>query len=304
MNLGAIEALLLRALQPALPDDVECLAGPLWLGPAAGVRGQVFVHAARYDDAGGTTREGARSARRPWAAPGGAAGFAEERPACIEIDLQTLAVLAWQAQWLAGRIVAPALRALHGLALLPLGDPDDALARLDFVPQHAWVHAQRNQRLEHDGVALHQVLTTLRIDGLLHCRLAARDGLVRGSVHAGAAPSLEIIADPPGTDRDAEHLRLRNPTAVAIDLGGWSVEDTAKRVHRYRFPPATRIAARGELRLYSGRGSDRPGVLHWGRRQAVWNNSGDAAVLRDPDGVERARAVYTPPAKPVRRQKV
>jgi hypothetical protein len=301
MNLGAIEALLLRALQPALPDDVECLAGPLWLGPAAGVRAQVFVHAARYDDAGGVTREGARSVRRPWAAASGAAGFAEERPACIEIELHALAALPWQAQWLAARIAAPALRALHGLATLPLGDPDDALARLDFAPQHAWVQAQRCQRLEHGGVALHQVLTTLRIDGLLHCRLAAREGLVRGSVHAGAAPSIEIVADPPGIDRDAEHLRLRNPTAVAIDLGGWSVEDTAKRVHRYRFPPAARIAAQGELRLYSGRGSNRPGVLHWGRRQAVWNNSGDAAILRDPDGVERARADYVAP-KPRRKR--
>jgi hypothetical protein len=27
----------------------------------------------------------------------------------------------------------------------------------------------------------------------------------------------------------------------------------------------------------------------------VWNNTGDVAVLRDPDGAERARASWSPP---------
>ena len=37
-----------------------------------------------------------------------------------------------------------------------------------------------------------------------------------------------------------------------------------------------------------------------GRRQAVWNNTGDIAILRDPDGVERARAVCVPAPKPAK----
>jgi hypothetical protein len=302
MNLGVFEALLLRALRPALPDDIELVAGPLAPGPASGARPQVFVHAARFDDAGGVTPEGAHVARLPWTAAAGASGFAEDRPVRIEIDLHLLASLPWQLQWLAGRCIGPAWRALEGLASAALADPEDPGLRLDLMAPRTSVQALRFARLLHDGVALQHGLATLRVEGMLQCRLSAPGGLARGSAYAGLAPTLEIVFDPPGPDRDAEHLRLRNPGPVTLDLSGWSVEDNATRVHRFRFPSPTRIAAGAELRLFTGRGKERPGWLFWGRRQAVWNNTGDAAILRDPEGVERARAVCAPPA-PRKRQR-
>jgi hypothetical protein len=302
MNLGVFEALLLRALRPALPDDIELVAGPLAPGATSGARPQVFVHAARFDDGGGVTPEGAHVARLPWSAAAGASGFAEDRPVRIEIDLHLLAALPWQAQWLAGRCVGPAWRALEGLASAALADAEDAGLRLDLMAPRTAIHALRFERLVHDGVALHHGQVTLRVEGPLHCRLAAPGGLARGSAYAGLAPAIEIVSDPPGPDRDAEHLRLRNPGPVALELSGWSVEDNATRVHRYRFPSPTRLAAGGELRLFTGRGKERPGFLYWGRRQAVWNNRGDVAILRDPEGVERGRAVCSPPAPAPRKQ--
>ena len=47
-----------------------------------------------------------------------------------------------------------------------------------------------------------------------------------------------------------------------------------------------------------GRGADDAHNLYWGRRQAVWTNTGDTAVLRDPDGSERARAECVPASPP------
>lgn len=303
MNLGVFEALLLRALRPALPEDVQLVAGALALGPASGARAQVYVHAARFDDGGGVTPEGAHVARLPWAAGAGAAGFAEDRPVRVEIELHLLAALPWQAQWLAGRCIGPAWRALEALASAALADPDDPGLRLDLMAPRTVIHALRFARIEHDGVALHHGMATLRVEGLLHCRLALPGGLVRGSAYAGLAPTLEIVFDPPGPDRDTEHLLLRNPGPATIELSGWTVEDHAARPHRYRFPPATRISAGSELRLFTGRGKERPGVLYWGRRQAVWNNSGDVAILRDPDGSERVRAVCAPPPAAPRKQR-
>lgn len=268
MNLGVFEALLLRALRPALPEDVQLVAGPLALGPASGARAQVFVHAARLDDGGGVTPEGAHVARLPWAAGAGAAGFAEDRPVRVEIDLHLLAALPWQVQWLAGRSVGPAWRALEELATAALADADNSGLRLDLMAPRTVIHAARFDRIAQDGVALHHGLVTLRVEGLLHCRLAAIGGLARGSAYAGLAPALQIVFDPPGPDRDAEHLLLRNPGPAPLDLSGWTVEDNATRVHRFRFPAPTRIAAGAELRLFSGRGKDRPGFLYWGRRQA------------------------------------
>jgi len=301
MNLGALEAHLVEALRQRLPGSPLLVAGPAFAGPVTGARPEVFVHAARFDDLGGATPEGARIARLPWQAVVGASGFAEDRPARIEIDVSFVCAQAWQARALAGQAATPLLRSLETLSAVSLGDPADGLGSLVFTDQRAVLHACRTERHEHDGVALHHALLTLRLNGFLRVRLAAPGGLVRDSAFGGVVPSLQVCFDPEGTDLQREHVILRNPAATLLDLAGWTIEDAAKRPHRYRFPPLALIAAGSELRLFSGRGQDSAATLYWGRRQAVWNNTGDTAVLRDPDGVERARFECVPAAKPKRR---
>jgi len=301
MNLGVFETRLVEALRPHLPVNVLLVAGPCFAGPATGARPEVFVHAARFDDLGGVTADGAVIGRVPWQADAQASGFEESRPARIEIEITFVCAQPWQARTLAGQAATPLLRSLETLNTVSLGDPTDHLGSLVFTDQRAVLHACRTERQEHDGVAVHHAVLTLRLEGFLRVRLAAPGGLLRDSAFAGQVPTLEVCFDPTGIDLPREHAILRNPSSTLLDLAGWTIEDAApKRPHRYRFPPLALIVPGGELRLFSGRGQDNATTLYWGRRQAVWNNTGDIAILRDPDGVERARAVCVPAPKPAK----
>lgn len=294
MNLGLFEDVLLRALRARIAGDIDWSAGPAWRGPATGVRAQVFVHALGYADAGGVTAEGARTARQPVTLPGGASGFVEQRPGCIDIEVSCICARHAQAQQLAGLAAPVLLDALETLAPPLLGDPLDGTRRLRFADFRAHLHAQRSQRLLHDCVAAAEVVLTLRLQGFLHLQLARPGGLVKHSAY-DAPLRLEIVADPAGPDLHAEHVRLQNLGDAAIELGGWTLHDAARRPHVYAFAAGRRLAAGATLAVWSGRGSDDAGNVYWGRRAAVWNNSGDVAVLRDPDGAERARASWQPP---------
>ena len=294
MNLGIVEDYLLRALQSRLGTDVEMRAGPAFCGPATGLRAQVFVHAVAFSDFGGVTAEGARTSRQPVALDGGASGFTEQRPGAIDIDVSCICAQHGQAQVLAGLVVPVLLEALETLAPPLLSDPADATRRLRFGDHQAHVRALRSLRLVHDCVGAAQVVLSLRVDGFLHVLLARKGGLVKQSAYL-APLRLEIQADPDGSDVQREQVLLHNEGDSAVDLGGWTLHDAARRPHVYTFAATCRLGAGSTLRLWSGRGSDDAGNVYWGRRQAVWNNTGDVAILRDPDGTERARASWSPP---------
>lgn len=294
MNLGALEAPLIEALRVCLPGSPTYLAGPVFAGPGSGVRPEVFVHAARFCDLGGATADGAAIARLPWQSVGDASGFAEDRPARIEIEVAIVCAQLWQAQTLAGLAAMPLMQCLETIAGFDLGDAADGLRSLRFTEHRATLAECATERRMHDGVAVYGARLVLRLDGFLQVRLAVPGGLTRDSVHARRAPTLQICFDPEGTDLQREHALLRNGAATTLDLAGWTIEDAARRPHRYRFPSLALLPAGAELRLWTGRGTDDARNLYWGRRQAVWNNSGDTAILRDPEGVERARAVCAP----------
>lgn len=294
MNLGIYEDVLLRALRARIGGDIDWSAGPPWRGHATGLRAQVFVHAAGYSDAGGVTADGAHTARQPVTLPGGVSGFAEQRPGRIDIEVSCLCAQHAQAQQLAGLAVPVLLEALETLAPPLLSDPLDTTRRLRFADHSAHLHAQRSQRVLHDCVAAAEVVLTLRLDGFLHVLMARPGGLVRHSAYV-APLRLAIQADPAGRDVQAEHVLLHNEGDSVVDLGGWTLRDAARRPHVYGFAAGRRLAAGATLRLWSGRGKDDADNAYWGRRAAVWNNTGDVAVLCDPEGAERARASWSPP---------
>ncbi len=108
-----------------------------------------------------------------------------------------------------------------------------------------------------------------------------------------ASVDLHVVADAPGNDHhnlNGEYAVLRNDGSAALDLSGWVLCDLAR--HCYRFQRGARLDAGASLSLHTGSGRDDEGRLYWGRRQAVWNNSGDTAVLTDAEGRVRARHVY------------
>jgi len=293
MNLGVVEDLLLAALYEALGPDVELRAGPACGGPATGLRAQVFVHTA-YIDAGGRTADGACVARQPLRLPRGVQGFVEQRPGWLDVDVHCLCAQHAQARHLAGLAAPVLLQALETMAPPLFSPPSDTLRRLRLADTRAHVHALRSLRLVHEGVAAAQVVLSLRVEGFLHVQLAAAGGLLPTSPYA-LPLQLHIEADPAGTDLAREHVQLRNTGKATVDLAGWTLHDAARRPHVYRFGAGQRLPAGATLRLWTGRGSDDATNLYWGRRAAVWNNTGDVAVLRDPEGDERARAQWSPP---------
>jgi hypothetical protein len=99
-----------------------------------------------------------------------------------------------------------------------------------------------------------------------------------------------ILFDPHGPEPQGEFVLIQNDRAVAVDLTGWTLSDAAQ--HVYTFPLFT-LAAGGAVKVWTGTGTNDADNLFWGRRQAVWNNTGDIGVLRDVAGTEVSRFAYT-----------
>jgi hypothetical protein len=72
-------------------------------------------------------------------------------------------------------------------------------------------------------------------------------------------------------------------------MSGWTLRDLANAT--YTFPTFT-LAAGAEVRVWTKSGADDGANLFWNRGAAVWNNSGDTAILRDAQGLEQARLSY------------
>lgn len=181
MNLSVIEDHLLRALQRLLEGSVDLYSGPAHGGPASGMRAELFVHAARYSDLGGSTSDGAHVGRRPVALDDGASGFSEARAAIVDIEVTCHCAQHAQAHALMGLVVAPLLEALETLQGASLGDPGNPHQRLWSTDHTASLHACTSRREAYDGIAVAQVLLTLRLQGYLHVQLVRRGGLHKKS---------------------------------------------------------------------------------------------------------------------------
>jgi endonuclease G, mitochondrial len=99
----------------------------------------------------------------------------------------------------------------------------------------------------------------------------------------------EVLADPAGDDVAGEYVRIRNSGSVDAVLTGWTLRDLAGTT--YTFPTFT-LAPGGEVLVWVKAGTDDGGNLYWGRSQAVWNNTGDSAILSDQNGAEIDRFTY------------
>lgn len=105
---------------------------------------------------------------------------------------------------------------------------------------------------------------------------------------AGSPVELKIIniqADAPGSDREnpnGEWIEVANQGREAVNMAGYTLKDEAN--HIYTFGNFT-VNGGSSFRLYSGTGEDSSTELYWGfEGKSVWNNSSDAAFLRDDQG--------------------
>lgn len=79
-----------------------------------------------------------------------------------------------------------------------------------------------------------------------------------------------------------EWIEFTNQGDQPINLSGYTLKDEAN--HIYTFGDFT-LAAGATVRLYSENGQNSATTLYWGLgTETVWNNNGDTAYLRAPDG--------------------
>ena len=124
------------------------------------------------------------------------------------------------------------------------------------------------------------------LDRQRQARLAKR-GMWKRLTSPLRITSLE--ADPPGDDRrnpNEEYVRIVNVIDEVVDPRGFTLTD--RHGHRYIFPSLSLKPGYSVL-LFSGRGRDLTDpeeqiVLYWQSDGPIWNNEGDTATLRAPDG--------------------
>jgi hypothetical protein len=106
-----------------------------------------------------------------------------------------------------------------------------------------------------------------------------------------------LNANAEGDDRynlNGEYVRICNISPQDVNLKGFSLCD--REEHRYIFPRAF-LKPGYTVLLFTGAGRDiMKGVdqlrLYWGSAYPIWNNKGDQAFLRDPQGKLIDTVVY------------
>ncbi|MFJ9469185.1 lamin tail domain-containing protein [Streptomyces caniferus] len=111
--------------------------------------------------------------------------------------------------------------------------------------------------------------------------------------HARSAVVLGAVQyDSPGRDDrsnrslNAEWVTVRNTGRTPVNIKGWSLSD--KSGHAYRFGNL-RLNGHSQVRVHTGIGRDNRTDLYQDRRNYVWDNNGDRAILRS----DRHRVVDT-----------
>lgn len=107
---------------------------------------------------------------------------------------------------------------------------------------------------------------------------------------AEAAPTVrirQVYYNSPGTDTrsnaslNGEWIQIGNYGTAARSLRGWRIKD--RTGYTYTFGTYT-LGARKIVTVRTGRGTNTQNTRYWGRASYVWNNTGDAAYLRNSAG--------------------
>jgi hypothetical protein len=97
----------------------------------------------------------------------------------------------------------------------------------------------------------------------------------------------KIYYDSPGADYgsnsslNAEWIRLVNTGSSARSLTHWKIRDKAG--HVYTFGTYS-LGAGNTVTIHTGNGSNSGGHRYWQQDWYVWNNDGDGARLKKPNG--------------------
>lgn len=84
-----------------------------------------------------------------------------------------------------------------------------------------------------------------------------------------------------GLDLQNEWVSVRNTGTAPVQLAGCTISDAS--IHVYTFPSFV-LAAGATVTVHTGPGTNTAMDLYWGLGSSVWNNTGDTATLKRPDG--------------------
>jgi hypothetical protein len=116
--------------------------------------------------------------------------------------------------------------------------------------------------------------------GLVSIAILISSAVAMGSVYISA-----INFDAPGNDHqnlNGEWVKITNSGPDSVTMTGWRLSDEGNK-HVYRFPTFALSSGSG-VTVYTGSGMNTATALYMGFKQAVWNNDGDTATLRDSAG--------------------
>ncbi len=97
-----------------------------------------------------------------------------------------------------------------------------------------------------------------------------------------------ILYDPPAGTLE-EYVRIQNAGGTAQNMTGWTLRDES--AHIYTFPTFT-LAPGGQVQVWTKSGANNATNLYWSSAQAVWNNGGDTAQLRNAGGTLISQCSY------------
>lgn len=110
----------------------------------------------------------------------------------------------------------------------------------------------------------------------------------------GAIEIAHVEVNLKGSDLLGEHVTIRNSSDSPVDLKGWMLRDNTKNSYTF---PSFKLAPGAEVKVWTKKGSNNAGNLHWGRSRTAWSHEGGTAYLFDAKGTEVARYHYETPTK-------
>jgi len=130
-------------------------------------------------------------------------------------------------------------------------------------------------------------LKKLIITGAAAAITAAGIGLAAPAEAASAVQIHRVYYNSPGSDTgsnsslNGEWVQLFNTSTTSRQLKGYKLRD--KTGYTYTFGAYT-LGGRKSVYVHTGKGTNNASHRYWGRSWYVWNNTGDTAYLRYPNG--------------------
>ncbi|MFG1953151.1 lamin tail domain-containing protein [Micromonospora sp. NPDC048830] len=131
-----------------------------------------------------------------------------------------------------------------------------------------------------------------RLIGFVSALATALGGSLAVAAPAQAATPAVMITkvyyNSPGSDTgsntslNAEYVRLTNKRSTTINLKYWTLRDKAN--HVYKFSGDFNLKAGYSVVIHTGKGTNTSSNRYWGSGSYIWNNTGDAAYLRNSAG--------------------